>query len=220
MNKKGFFFICILVFIISSWSCTSDKRIDKDAVQQELKDREIKRVTEAEIVSKVHELGNSIALNAKKTLGKNLKEAIQNGGVENAISFCNTAAMPLVDSLNKALGADIRRVSSEARNPNDLPNDLEKKLLEAYKFQWKDSIPQNTNVQAISDDQYLFTKPIMIDNALCLTCHGTLGNGLTQDTDEFIKSKYPLDRATGYKLGDLRGMWSITISKKKVVQSM
>jgi len=220
MGKKGFFFIYILVFIISSWSCTSDKRIDKDAIQQELKDREIKRITEAEIVSKVHELGNSIALNTKKTLGKNLKEAIQNGGVKNAISFCNTAAMPLVDSLNQALGADIRRVSSEARNPNNLPNDLEKKLLEAYEYQWKDSIPLNTNVQAISDDQYLFTKPIIIDNALCLTCHGTLENGLTQDTDEFIKSKYPLDRATGYKLGDLRGMWSITISKKKVVQSM
>ena len=34
-----------------------------------------------------------------------------------------------------------------------------------------------------------------------------------------LKSKYPADMATDYNVGDLRGMWSITIAKKKVVQS-
>lgn len=219
MLNRGFFVLFIFSTIIFCYSCTSDKRIDKEAVQKELKNREIKKISEAEIVEKVHEIGNSIALQTKQTLGKNLKNALENGGVENAISFCNTAAMPLVDSLNKTLGANIRRVSDKARNPNDLPSVLEKKLLEAYAYQWKDAIDMKTNVQAISGEQYLFTKPILVDNALCLTCHGSPENGLNQETDDFIKSKYPADKATGYALGDLRGMWSITIAKKKVVQS-
>ena len=216
-NKISFFYV--LMFSLLVWSCTSDKRVDNNAVREELKNREIKKITEAEIVNKVHEIGNAIVTEAKKTLGKNLKEAITDGGVENAISFCNTAAMPLVDSLSKTLGAEIRRVSTKARNAHDLPNALEKQLLEAYEFQMNDSVPLQVNVQPIEEEQYLFTSPIFIDNALCLSCHGTLDNGLAQSTKEFILEKYPMDKATGYQLGDFRGMWSIAIPKKKVVQS-
>lgn len=202
------------------WSCTSDKKFDSEAVREEIKSREIKKVTEAEIVTKVHEIGNSIVLTTKKTLGKNLKHALQNGGIENAIAFCNLNAMPLVDSLNKRFGAEIRRASLKPRNPNNVPNDLEKELLEAYAYQWKDSILLQTNVQALEGNKYLFTSPIFVDNALCLACHGTYDNGLLKKSDDFIKSKYPDDQATGYRNGDLRGIWSITISKKKVVQSL
>lgn len=220
MLKNSFFLLSLVFLLTYVISCTSDKRIDKEAVKKEIKSREIKKATEAEIVSKVHEIGNTIALNSKKALGKKLKGALQNGGVENAISFCNLNAMPLVDSLSKIYGAEIKRVTLKARNPNDLPNDTEKKLLEAYAYQWKDSIPLQANVQAMDDGKYLFTKPILIDNELCLKCHGSLDNGLTKETDDFLKKKYPIDKATGYQLGDLRGMWSITIAKKKVVQSL
>jgi len=189
-------------------------------VREEIKSREIKKVTEAEILSKVHEIGNKIAVSAKRTLGKNLQNAIQNGGVENAIGFCNINALPLIDSLSNSFGAKIKRVSLKARNPNDIPNNLERELLEAYAYQWKDSIPLKTNVQALEGNKYLFTLPILIDNALCLTCHGAKDNGLSKETDDFIKSLYPDDQATGYQIGDLRGLWSITIPKKKVVQSM
>lgn len=219
-QNKGYFLIGLVILYGFLWSCTSDKKTDSEAVRKEIKNREIKKVTEAEIVNKVHEIGNLITLSAKKTLGSNLKKALQNGDVEGAISFCNLNAMPLVDSLSLSFDAGIRRVSLKARNPNDIPSDLEKELLEAYDFQWNDSIPLQTNVQSIEGNKYLFSKPIFVDNALCLTCHGTSENGLLKETEDFIKSKYPADQAIGYNIGDLRGMWSITISKKSVVQSL
>jgi len=125
-----------------------------------------------------------------------------------------------VDSLSKNYGAVIRRVSLKMRNPQDQPSDLEKELLDAYAYQRENSAELKENVQPVGEDQYLFTKPIMVENALCLTCHGTFENGFTKETDAFIKSKYPEDQATGYEIGDLRGMWSITFPKKKIVQSM
>lgn len=219
MNKICLFGI-FLGFSTGIISCTTDKRLNTEAVREEIKSREVKKVTEAEIVNKVYEIGNEIALNTKKTLGKNLQESLQQGGVQNAISFCNLNAMPLVDSLSKKYGAVIRRTTLKARNPNDLPSDIEQKIMEAYEYQFKDSIPLKENVQPLENDQYLFTKAIFVENVLCLTCHGSTNNGLTLETEEFIKSKYPLDKATGYQVGDLRGMWSITIDKKKVVQSM
>ena len=220
MIKKGLYLIGFALILNLSLSCTNDKKVNSEAVREEMKNREIKKLTEAEIVAKVHEIGNEITLKAKKTLGKKLKNAIQNGGVENAISFCNLNAMPLIDSLSSKFSTEIRRVSLKVRNPNDHPDNLEREILEAYAYQWKDSIPLQTNVQALEEGKYLFTKPILIDNTLCLGCHGTPENGLLKQTADFIKLKYPNDKATGYQIGDLRGIWSITILKKKVVLSM
>lgn len=220
MKNRAFLIILLIVFTYIFILCSTDKKVNNEAVQQEIKNREIKKVAEAEIVNKVYEIGTSISSSTQKTLGANLKNALQEGGVENAISFCNLNAMPLVDSLSDKFDAEIRRVTFKARNPDDLPNEMENELLEAYAYQWTDSISMKNNVQQLNENTYLFTKPILVENALCLTCHGTYENGLSKETDDFIKSKYPQDQATGYNIGDLRGMWSITISKKKVIQSL
>ena len=208
------------VFIIAVfYSCTTDKKVDGDAIRREMNNREIVHATEAEIVQKAHEIGNEIAVNSQKALGKKLQGALGSGGIENAIGYCSLQALPLVDSLSKQYNAEIRRVSKKNRNPADVPSDLEMQILEAYETQQADSIPLTTNVQPLENGNYLFTKPIIIDNALCLTCHGTNDNGLTMTTVDFIKSKYPEDKATGYQLGDLRGMWSIVLPKKIIVQT-
>jgi hypothetical protein len=209
-----------ILLLITLWKCTSDQRVDSRAVKEEIENRKLKKISEAEILVKVLELGNMVSAQAQQTLGKNLQEAIQQGGVQHAISFCNVNAMPIVDSLSKIHDASIRRVSFKTRNPVDQPDEIERALLEAYEFQWKDSIPLNANVQKIDDERYLFTKPIFVDNALCLVCHGKPENGLLLETDEFIKKEYPDDQATGYEIGDLRGMWSIILPKKLIVQSM
>ena len=219
MVKKKLATLYFAIFFGGVFGCTTDKRVNNDAVKKEMASREIKKITEAEIVGKAHQIGSMIAMNTKKTLGKNLQQALMNGGVENAIGFCKINAMPLVDSLSESFDAKIRRVSMRARNPNDVPNEIESMILEAYEHQWKDSLTLQANVQEIDEENYLFTQPIFIDNALCLSCHGSLENGMTQDTKNFIDSKYPGDNATGYAIGDLRGMWSITLSKKKIVQS-
>ena len=216
MKLSGLYFILILSSLIG---CTTDKRVNNEAVKKEMAAREIKKVTEAEIVNKALEIGSMIAMETKKTLGKNLQQALVSGGVENAISFCKINAMPLVDSLSGQFDASIKRVTTQARNPDDLPNELEGIILEAYAQQLNDSLKLQANVQKIDEGNYLFTQPIFIDNALCLTCHGSFENGLTEETKSFIAERYPDDKATGYAIGDLRGMWSITLSKKKIVQS-
>jgi hypothetical protein len=219
MNKTVNLSIFLLALILF-WNCSADKRVDSQAVKEEIEDRKLKKVSEAEILVKVLELGNLVSAESKQTLGKNLQEALQQGGVSHAISFCNVNAMPIVDSLSKSYNATIRRVSFKTRNPVDQPDEIERALLDAYEFQWKDSIPLNANVQKLGDDRYLFTKPIFVDNALCLVCHGKPENGLLNETAEFIKKEYPDDQATGYEIGDLRGMWSIILPKKNIVKSL
>lgn len=42
----------------------------------------------------------------------------------------------------------------------------------------------------------------------CLKCHGG-AEDIAGGTRAVLAEKYPRDRATGYQLGDLRGMWKI-----------
>jgi hypothetical protein len=39
---------------------------------------------------------------------------------------------------------------------------------------------------------------------MCLSCHGDL-NTISPEVKEVLKKEYPQDRATGYKINDLRG---------------
>ncbi len=198
-------------------SC-NDKRVDRSTYEDELKSREIKKVTEADLFEKALQEGDSIATYSQKALGAKLKNAIQNNGVEGAITFCNINAYPIVDSLQKKYDATIRRVSKKYRNPNDKPDSLELALLESYEFNIEKGLEVKPNLQDPHDGKNLiFTKPIMINNPLCLQCHGTVGKELTEETNELISSLYPEDLATGYEMNQLRGMWIIRLSRKKLI---
>jgi hypothetical protein len=48
-----------------------------------------------------------------------------------------------------------------------------------------------------------------------LNCHGVIGKNIDSTVYKTIKDFYPNDAATGYKLGDLRGMWSIKFNTEK-----
>jgi hypothetical protein len=50
----------------------------------------------------------------------------------------------------------------------------------------------------------------------CLQCHGQPGTDINEATMAQIKNLYPEDHATGYKLGDVRGLWKVTF--KEMVQ--
>jgi len=56
----------------------------------------------------------------------------------------------------------------------------------------------------------VYYKPITIAMPSCLKCHGSSGKEIDTKTLEIIRKNYPEDQATGYKEGDLRGMWKIT----------
>jgi hypothetical protein len=65
------------------------------------------------------------------------------------------------------------------------------------------------------DGSTTFYAPIVIANPLCLQCHGTPEKDIAPATLEAIQKHYPKDQATGYQLGDLRGLWSVTFPANK-----
>jgi hypothetical protein len=192
----------------------------REAARKDLKDRELKRVDKADIFTLGLERGRIIAKAAKETLGKQLKNTIQNEGVPAALQYCNIAAYPLIDLLSKSYHASIKRTSLRIRNPEDAPDSLEKILLEAYEYNIENNQPLNENIQEYDSKYLLYTKPIMIEGALCLACHGSPRIHVSIETEDLIKSLYPDDNAMNHSMSDLRGMWSIRLQIKDIVNSI
>ncbi len=213
-----FYYALIVFFLIQG--CTPDKQVDREAVRKEMADREIKRVTMVELLEKGKEIGNEISQKAQEELQKNLLEAIGDKGIAYALQFCSTSAIDIVREVEDSTGARILRVSHKFRNPADEPDSLESLILEAYQYSHDNGTSIDPAIQEEDDRYLLYNKPIIVANALCLNCHGEIGTDISEENYDVISSLYPSDGATGYKLGDLRGMWSIRIPKKVVVHSL
>ena len=152
--------------------------------------------------------GKKITMFSFKALSSELIKAIETGGVEKAVDYCHLEAIPLTDSLSKNYKAEIKRVSDKYRNPGNKPDELDMKVISAYRQQLANDQELQPHLEVTGDTVYYYS-PILILNPLCLQCHGEPGNTMQPENDRFIKAKYPEDKATGYKLGDLRGVWKV-----------
>ena len=166
-----------------------------------------KRLSQEE-TAKYLKQGKEITQNTFKALSSELKAALARGGIEEAISYCNIQAMPITDSLAKAYDVKIKRTSLKTRNPDNAPNEKEQEILEGYLKLHQQGDSLKPSVHRIGVDKVLFTAPIMVQ-PLCLNCHGEVGKSLQQANYEIIKNHYPDDHASGYEMGDFRGMWSV-----------
>jgi replication fork clamp-binding protein CrfC len=167
---------------------------------------------EESVVNKKEELykqkGKAIATATFTSLSGQLQKAIKDGGVPNALEYCNLAALPLVDSLSKVHKATIRRTSLKVRNPKDSPTALEAKVLLEYANQFQNGEELKAMVLEVDTQTNAFFAPIML-NEFCLQCHGKVGKTLSAENYQIIQKIYPQDKAIGYVTGDLRGIWSI-----------
>lgn len=169
-----------------------------------------------EEVTKYTEEGKTIANATFKALSTQLKQAMQTGGVEQAAGFCNVVALPLTDSLSKQYDAKIKRTSLKLRNPLNAPDSLELTMLKIYDQMSKMRNPVLVpKILEKGEDEIQFFAPILIKNETCLKCHGVLGQTMKEEDYAYIKQHYPDDQATGYKMDQLRGMWSITLKRTK-----
>lgn len=158
------------------------------------------------------EIGLSYALNAKKVLGKNLMGTIQKKGTVEAISFCNHRAYPLTDSIANQFNATIKRVSDRVRNPKNSANERELELIDKY----KKSIANGSEITATVEEnngKTQFYYPIKT-NSMCLQCHGTPNEQIKPSVMRKLAELYPQDKAQGYKVNQIRGIWSITFENK------
>ncbi|MEL6534682.1 MAG: DUF3365 domain-containing protein [Bacteroidota bacterium] len=174
---------------------------------------------EPTVVDIMFEQGDSLSQIAQMALGKALKGALQNGGVPEAIPYCNTQALPITDSLGDLFGIEIRRTALRVRNPVNQPIAAERQHLRNYQSmldRGEELVPQ---LEGLANNKFLYSRPILLQG-MCTSCHGEVGKTIKEEEYALIRDHYPQDSAINFGVGDLRGMWSITFDLEKVQAAM
>lgn len=157
----------------------------------------------AEESASMVKVGDSIATGVQGILLQHVASAMQQSGTDYAIEFCNTKAMELTDSISGKTGMSIQRLSDRNRNPaNALQSPIDSMAWARF------TAGESPFVAQDQDGAVYYFKPIMIGMPTCLKCHGDKAE-IAESTQQLLAQKYPSDKATGYRMGDLRGMWKI-----------
>lgn len=198
MKVKNGLLFSIFMGIAFMTSCTND---------QSPKSPEIATFDPAPWIAK----GMAIQKEVFAALSSRLTAKLSKGGPQAAIPYCNLMAYPLTDSLSDVYRANIRRATLQPRNPLNRATAEEADILSNYSRS-KASGEELQPVIMDNPQTIDYYSPIVIQS-LCLACHGTAGKEVSQADIDIIRKFYPADAATGYALGDLRGIWHISFTK-------
>jgi hypothetical protein len=146
-----------------------------------------------------------------QTLKQELQKGMQQGGPVNAVSVCNLTAPGIARTYSARKGWEVGRTSLRTRNPNNAPDTWERAALESFderqragedpaKLEFHEIVTTNGKREL----RYMKAIPT---GGLCLACHG---EQLDLQVKTRIETLYPHDQALGYKVGDIRGAFTIT----------
>lgn len=157
-------------------------------------------------------LGDSITAHAQQLLMANVAKAIAERGAAGAVDFCSEKAVFLTDSVSGLHGAAIQRLSDRNRNlANAIASDQDRSAWAAIVALMKDDAAMPKHLLKEGEDGVFYYKAIPLGMPTCLKCHGSKEEDIAPETLQAIEAKYPADKATGYKLGELRGMWKVKL---------
>jgi hypothetical protein len=156
--------------------------------------------------------GENITKKGYEILSTELQQAILEEGLQAAIPYCHLKAVLLIDSVAEPYDVVVKRTSIRTRNYENEPDSLETVLLETYEKDFQAGKTLKPKVVAVDQHEALYVNPIYM-KPQCLICHGTPGEEVSQETYDIILQYYPDDRATGFKSGDFRGMWTVRFER-------
>lgn len=144
----------------------------------------------------------------KRELQAALQQGLAQGPVE-AIAACRVKAPAIARSLSHD-GVRVGRASHRLRNPANVPPAWVAPILHAYVASAADRAPRAVQLGDGPDDpdgRWGYVEPIFVQPP-CLACHGET---LAPDVAARIAALYPDDRATGFRVGDLRGVFWVEL---------
>ncbi len=158
----------------------------------------------------------ALSVELVQALGAALKQALSEGGPENAIAVCRDTAPDLAGNLSRRTGWRIARVSLKPRNPLlGQPDAWEQKALRHFDqiAAGGDALDRLELHEMVEEPDGLYLRYVkaLPVQQICLTCHGQKEN-LAAPIQALLQEHYPHDRATGYRLGEVRG--AVTVKRR------
>jgi len=135
-----------------------------------------------------------------------LRQAMATDGPVTAIKVCNIAAPQIAATLSARSNWRVGRTSLLTRNPGNNPDNWERDVLQQFEQRKQNGEAMATlEYHAQTEQGFRYMKAIPTVE-LCLGCHGST---LSEPVKAALAELYPQDKATGFKLNDIRGAFTI-----------
>ena len=148
----------------------------------------------------------------QKELVAALGDALGKGGPVAAIEVCQLRAPQIAASVGAAAGLEVGRTALRLRSPANAPDAWERGVLADFQQKLAEGKPAEglvtTSVESAPDGHRLRYMRAIELKPVCLTCHG---DELLPELREELARRYPADEATGFRAGDLRGAFTVTV---------
>jgi hypothetical protein len=188
-------FTYISAFIVTLLlACNETKNQDSKAIKEEMRQREVIHLTDAQISERAFEIGDSLIARSESILLNELKT----GTHQNCIpAFTKTKEL-----IGKEYGGTLFRMPFDNSRIAGIASKKEREIMDAYLYNRENHLVILPNYQKDGDKEFFFTKALVLNQKQCVSCHMNQSN--------------PLLKAS---MGDTLGLWSVRYLKKKVVMS-
>jgi len=156
---------------------------------------------------------------AIKKLGGRLKPELQKamkaGGPIAALEICHDKAPQIASEVSESSGFSVSRTSLKPRNSSNAPESWQTEVLEQFeadkaagkaveKLEYYKIVDKEDGGRQARYMKAIPTAPV------CLKCHGAeIPKEISTEIATKLNELYPEDKARGFKVGDLRGAFSI-----------
>jgi hypothetical protein len=194
------FWLHFSVMLLVTVSCREKSHVDTKVISQEVKNREIKRVTQADLLQEASLAGSAVVKAIEQNWIYALDNGIENKGVEYSKKFC---IVPFIPGYDTIAGEEIviRKIGRGNKRGIMAADTTEQQLVAAYEYNVDHQLPLSPNVQ-VKDTYLLYTSPIVFNKKMCYQCHGARETGKEENNNNFA------------------GIWSVKIARKKLVREM
>jgi hypothetical protein len=146
--------------------------------------------------------GKGVVLALKRNLKGALEKELPNGAA-GAVTACHAMAPALAAQLARD-GIQVGRVTRKPRNPKNVPAGWTEDALARFEKMKTEGklVDGMTYARRLPDGRTAYAEPLLVQD-MCLACHGT---EIAPEVKAVLAEKYPSDQATGYAVGDLRGL--------------
>jgi mono/diheme cytochrome c family protein len=167
-------------------------------------------------VAALRAAGEQAVVRLASTLTGEVADAVARGGPENAVEVCHLKAVPLTAGVATALPGirEVKRTSLKLRNPANAPDAAEQAVLDRLAALVAGGKPLppvlvQRHEPAGAPAEWRVYKPIVLQPH-CVVCHGDPGLQ-SPALRARLADRYPGDQATGYRAGDWRGIFRVTV---------
>ena len=212
---RNAFFFSAFVF---AFSC-NPKRLDTAELADEMKDRRVRKISQTKLIETAQKKGGIAISVIDKAFRSKMEKEMKGSTSDSAYLFCNINKYSATDSLGYILTASILRHGRTIKSVPPEEQSYTFQVLDAYRYNAENKLISEDNVQKIGEKAILFTRPIVLKDQICFSCHGS-----TKQVGEkrlaFLKKKFPQSTVWEQGPDSLLGMWAISFDKKEFIRNI